>query len=48
MMFFMNIWALVVLTVAAHVTGQWVEGLSFCCENPTVVVSEHELNSPAF
>ena len=38
MMFFMNAWALVILSAAAYVTGQWAEGLTFCSKNPSVMV----------
>ena len=38
-MFFMNAWALFLLSVAAHFSGQGVEGLTFCSSNPAVMVS---------
>lgn len=38
MMFFMNAWALAILTVAAYVTGQGVDGFAFCAGNPAVMV----------
>lgn len=37
MMFFMNAWALAILSVAAKVTGQWSEGMAFCSANPSVL-----------
>eukprot|EP00904_Undaria_pinnatifida_P003278 jgi/Undpi1/12951/HiC_scaffold_7.g02617.m1 len=37
MMFFMNAWALFLLSVAAHFSGQGVEGLTFCSSNPAVM-----------
>lgn len=39
MMFFMNAWALLLVSVAAHLSGQGVEGFYFCVNNPTVMAS---------
>jgi len=39
MMFFMNVWAVSILSVAALASGQWSEGMAFCSENPLVMVS---------
>eukprot|EP00903_Cladosiphon_okamuranus_P014432 g13392.t1 len=36
-MFFMNAWALAILSAAAYFSGQWAEGLLFCSENPLVM-----------
>lgn len=38
MMFFMNAWALAILSVAASASGQWAEGVAFISENPFVMV----------
>ncbi|CAM9538177.1 unnamed protein product, partial [Ectocarpus sp. 8 AP-2014] len=37
MMFFMNAWALAILSVAASASGQWAEGMAFISENPFVM-----------
>lgn len=38
MMFFMNAWALAILSAAAYFSGQGVEGYAFCSSNPYVMV----------
>ncbi len=38
MMFFMNAWALAILSAAAYASGQWTEGMTFTSENPLVMV----------
>eukprot|EP00903_Cladosiphon_okamuranus_P014426 g13387.t1 len=37
MMFFMNAWALAILSATAYATGQWTEGVAFCSANPSVM-----------
>ncbi|CAM9229446.1 unnamed protein product [Ectocarpus sp. 6 AP-2014] len=37
MMFFMNAWALAILSAAAYLSGQAVEGYAFCSANPSVM-----------
>eukprot|EP00752_Nemacystus_decipiens_P004865 g4428.t1 len=37
MMFFMNAWALAILSAAVYLSGQWAEGLLFCTENPLLM-----------
>ncbi|CAM9898401.1 unnamed protein product [Pylaiella littoralis] len=36
MMFFMNAWALAILSAACFASGQWTEGVAFCSANPSV------------
>lgn len=40
MMFFMNAWALALLSVAAYASGQWADGVAFISENPFVMVRD--------
>jgi hypothetical protein len=37
MMFWMNVWALIVLSIGAAYTGEGVAGYAFCMENKLVL-----------
>jgi hypothetical protein len=41
MMFWMNVWALIVLSIGAAYTGEGVAGYAFCMENKLVLRLVH-------